>query len=489
MTDRFAAASPSERSPAPTAMAFVSDSETEELVRRALGDLNIDDAYVSKGGVETATAELGRRKSPRLLIVDISGVENPLVRINELAEKCEPEVNVVTIGDKNDILLYQDMKTAGVSEYFFKPLVRDSLKRVCNRLLNGVADERPATAATGKLVFVLGVRGGVGATTIAVNAAMRLAEKGQRWVMLVDLDLQGGDAALQLAATPTNALHEALERPERVDKLFLERGALHAGERFDLLASLEPLGRGVPLRDDTVMPLIDKLLQRYRFVFVDLPAAAAASLVQALHTPSACVLVSNASLASARDLVRWRDWIGPNTSGTAHPARPEHERRGRGPPGSRVRSRRRPCARRRHSVRPGHCGGCKPRRKGGAKKLRAQSRPGRVAARPGRRDNGKAAFDPPANLRLSHDFRTEAKPGCARGGDAARDAVRLDNRRRRGAVVCRRKARGGEGLHPRSSLHAGRTARRGPDQQTGIDGIRHQAGGEDRQRAKDPAQR
>lgn len=314
MTDRFAAASPSERSPAPTAMAFVSDSETEELVRRALGDLNIDDAYVSKGGVETATAELGRRKSPRLLIVDISGVENPLVRINELAEKCEPEVNVVTIGDKNDILLYQDMKTAGVSEYFFKPLVRDLLKRVCNRLLNGVADERPATAATGKLVFVLGVRGGVGATTIAVNAAVRLAEKGQRWVMLVDLDLQGGDAALQLAATPTSALHEALQRPERVDKLFLERGALHAGERLDLLDSLEPLGRGVPLRDDTVMPLIDKLLQRYRFVFVDLPAAAAASLVQALHTPSACVLVSNSSLASARDLVRWRDWIGPNTS-------------------------------------------------------------------------------------------------------------------------------------------------------------------------------
>ncbi len=313
MTDLFTAPAAVDRSPAPTAMAFVSDPDTEHLVRRALGDLSVDDAAVARGTVETAIVELGRRKSPRLLIVDVSGVENTLVRINELADKCEPEVNVVAIGDRNDILLYQELKTAGVSEYLLKPLVQDSLKRVCNRILNGVSDDRPANAAAGKLVFVLGVRGGVGATTIAVNAAMRLADKGQRWVMLVDLDLEGGDAALQLAASPTNALHEALERPERVDKLFLERAALHAGDRLDLLASLEPMGRLVPLNEDAVLALLDKLLLRYRFVFVDLPTAAAASLVRALHQPSACVLVSSASLASARDLARWREWIGPNT--------------------------------------------------------------------------------------------------------------------------------------------------------------------------------
>ena len=313
MTDLFGGAAPFDRSPAPTAMAFVSDPETEDLVRRALGDLGIDDADLARGTVETATVALARRRTPNLLIVDISGVENPLVRINELAERCEPEVNVVAIGDRNDILLYQEMKAVGVSEYFFKPLVRDSLKQVCNRLLKGEVDERPKNATAGKLIFVLGTRGGVGATTLAVNAALRLADKGQRWVMLVDLDLEHGDAALHLGASPANALNEALERPERVDKLFLERAALHVGARLDMLASLEPFGRSVPLKEDAVLALIDKLLQRYRFVFVDLPTVAAANLARALHTPSACILVSSASLASARDLVRWRDWIGPNT--------------------------------------------------------------------------------------------------------------------------------------------------------------------------------
>ncbi|HUZ92049.1 MAG TPA: AAA family ATPase [Methylocella sp.] len=297
---------------APTAKVFVSDQETEEVIRRALSDLGVDDAEFTKGTVETATAALATQASPRLLLVDLSGVENPLARIDELAARCEPDINVVAIGNRNDIILYRQLKNAGVTEYIFKPLVRDMVKRICNSVLRG-AHDKSTNSRGGKLIFVLGVRGGAGATTIAVNAAWRLAEKGQRWVMLVDLDLQNGDAALQLDAAPSHALREALDKPERVDKLFLERGTLHASQRLDLLASLEPLGESITLREETVLSLLEKLLHRYRFVFVDLPGFAAVGLTEVLHQPSTCVLVSNASLASARDLARWREWIGPNT--------------------------------------------------------------------------------------------------------------------------------------------------------------------------------
>jgi pilus assembly protein CpaE len=297
---------------APTAKIFVSDQDTEGVIRRALSDLGVDDAEFTKGTVETATAALATQASPRLLIVDLSGVDNPLVRIDELAARCEPDVNVVAIGDRNDVILYRYLKSAGITEYFFKPIVRDMVTRTCNGVLSG-AHDKSTNPPGGKLIFVLGVRGGVGATTIAANAAWRLAEKGQRWVTLVDLDLQNGDAALQLDATPSHSLREAIDKPERVDKLFLERGTLHVNSRLDLLASLEPLGESITLREDNVLSLFEKLLHRYRFIFVDLPVSAAFGLMRVLHQPSTCVLVSNASLASARELVRWRDWIGPNS--------------------------------------------------------------------------------------------------------------------------------------------------------------------------------
>lgn len=132
--------------------------------------------------------------------------------------------------------------------------------------------------------------------------------------MLVDLDLQNGDAALQLDSAPGHTLREAFEKPERVDKLFLERGTIHVRERLDLLAALEPLSESTALVEDAVISLLEKLLHRYRFVFVDLPTSVAMGLPKALRLPSVCVLVSDASLASAREMARWREWIGPNSA-------------------------------------------------------------------------------------------------------------------------------------------------------------------------------
>lgn len=296
------------------AMIFVSDKDSESVIRQSMSDLGVEGAEFKSGTIETATAALALHPSPRLLFVDLSGVAEPFKRIEELAEKCEPDVSVVAIGDKNDIVLYRRLINEGIAEYFFKPLVPDQIKRTCNILLNGRMAETQASARAGKLVFIVGVRGGVGATTIAANAAWRLAEKGQRWVSVVDFNLQYGDAALQLDTAPSRALHEALEKPERIDKIFLERATIHAGERLDLLASLEPLSDPLIPSQHAITSLLAKLQQRYRFVFVDVPPFLALGPHPMLSLPSTCILVGNASLASARELARWRELIGHNTS-------------------------------------------------------------------------------------------------------------------------------------------------------------------------------
>jgi pilus assembly protein CpaE len=178
-------------------------------------------------------------------------------------------------------------------------------------VLKGSPDQR--SVRTGKLIFALSVRGGSGATTVAVRSAWHLAEARQRRVLLLDLDLYGGDAALQLDATPTHALREALEQPDRVDDLFLERGVIRVTPRFGLLASLEPFDENVVYQEDAVLSLLGNLLRRYRYVFVDLPGTIAPHLLRVLHLPSMCLMVSNASLVAARDVRRWRERIGPNS--------------------------------------------------------------------------------------------------------------------------------------------------------------------------------
>jgi pilus assembly protein CpaE len=107
---------------------------------------------------------------------------------------------------------------------------------------------------------------------------------------------------------------EALDHPERVDELFLERGMTRVGERLGVLAALEPLDDGAAVGEPAVLALLEQLLRRYRYVFVDVPSGAAPGLQHVLHLPATTLLVSTGTLVCARDVNRLREKIGPNSA-------------------------------------------------------------------------------------------------------------------------------------------------------------------------------
>ena len=265
----------------PTALAFARDRDSEGIIRQCFTDLGVPNGVIMSGDVQVAIEELSHRTSPRLLIVDVSEIHDPVEALKHLADVCDPNTGVLVIGDRNDISLYRQLKDAGIIEYFFKPLVAQLVMRACNGILTGNPESRGA--GTGRLTFMLGVRGGVGSTTIAVNAAWNLAEGRRRRTLLLDLDLLAGDAALQLDSAPSHALREALEHPERVDELYLERAVTRVSDRLTMLASLEPLNEPVAPDEAAVLSLMEKLQRRYRYVFVDLPGA---SVICARRKPS-----------------------------------------------------------------------------------------------------------------------------------------------------------------------------------------------------------
>lgn len=294
------------------ALAFVSDEHSLATMQRSFADLKIADGTVVRGTIDTAIAELKQRGSPRFLIVDMSGIDDPMKRIHDLADVCDPATEVLVIGDRNDIVLYRDLKAAGVAEYFFKPLASGVVSRLLGAVMMGTLGQH--SPRTGKLMVVIGVHGSVGATTIATQVGWHLAEKRDRSVMVVDLDLQGGDAALQFDMTPNHTLIEALDHPERVDDLFLDRGVIKVTPRLGLLAALEPLADATVPPEAPVTTVLGELMRRYRYVIVDMPVHIALRLPQVLQSATTILLVGDASLVSAREVARWRERIGPNTS-------------------------------------------------------------------------------------------------------------------------------------------------------------------------------
>ncbi len=300
------------RGAGPVAFVFVRDHASEAVIRQCLSDLAVSGAEFRVGGVGDAIAEVASRPPPRLLIVDVQGIKDPVPIVRDLASTCKGRTGLVVIGEHNDTSLYRNLKAVGVAEYYFKPLVPTLLKKTCNAIINGIV-EKPASA-TGKLVFVLGVCGGAGATTVAVATAWHVAETHKRRVALLDLDLQFGSAALQLGAGPGHALREALDHPEQVNTPFLDRGMARVGEWLEVMAALEALDETPPPDEAAIVSLLERLQHRSRYVFVDVPLTSAVRLMRVLRLPGTLLLVSTGTRACARDIARLREHIGPNNA-------------------------------------------------------------------------------------------------------------------------------------------------------------------------------
>jgi len=290
-------------------MSFVLDGRSEASLNSCFSHLSISNATIKRGGIVRAIEYLSAERSPETIIVDISGSEMPASQVHNLAELCEPGVTVIAIGDRNDVGLYRDLVQAGVSEYIVKPVTAQLLAKALSSTPS-VAEGSPISRKLGKMVAVVGARGGVGATTLAMNLAWYLANRQNRRVLLLDLDLQNGDCALALNLRPTPGLREALVNPMRIDSVFLERTVAILGDRLFVLSAEEPLRADAEFTAEAVETLVAVLRTQFHYIIADVPRTPAAPYRQALDIADVRVIVADQTLRSVRDTVRLRDVLG-----------------------------------------------------------------------------------------------------------------------------------------------------------------------------------
>jgi pilus assembly protein CpaE len=302
---------PTSRSPIgrPPLLAFVADADTEKVLRDCLTQLTSPRGEIMRGGIMKAIEYLGTQRSPNTLIADISGVDLPVSQVRALEEVCEPGVRVIAIGNRNEIGLYRDLLQAGVSEYIVKPLNAQLLSRALSAG-TGVGGVSPIQQKLGTMVAVIGARGGVGTTTLAVNLAWHLASRQSRRVALVDLDLQNGDCALALNIKPTSGLREALVNPARIDTTLLERVMMPVGSRLFVLSSEEPLRDNLRFTPEAVETLVTTLRDQFHYVILDVPRTPEPSYQRALDLADFRVIVCDQTLRAVRDTVRLRSALG-----------------------------------------------------------------------------------------------------------------------------------------------------------------------------------
>jgi pilus assembly protein CpaE len=255
----------------PPLIAFVTDAASERALNDGLADAMPAGMDIRRGGIRAAIAAMQTAITPRVLVVDISGDQQPLTSLVHLANVVEPDVHVLVVGETDSIDFYREItKNLGAHDYLRKPLTNDKVVHVVGPLVAGHSRTTEEIQG-GSLVVVTGVRGGVGATTLAVNLAGHLGVSMHRHTVLLDPDLHLGDAAFQLNVKPGPGLRMALEAPERIDALLAERAAQPAADRLHVLSGEDLLANKLNYAPGGVVSLLTALRWRYNFIVADLP--------------------------------------------------------------------------------------------------------------------------------------------------------------------------------------------------------------------------
>jgi pilus assembly protein CpaE len=295
--------------------AFLCDEGSLDILRPVVIEMGWQPEKCNKGGLRNAVQALSISASPNILLVDLSESGDPLNDINALAEVCEPGTVVIAIGQVNDVRLYRDLLASGIHDYLLKPLQPAALR---DALVNAQAvfsspKFTDASAAKQHIsTAVIGTRGGVGASTIATSLAWLFSADNKLPTALLDLDIHFGTGALSLDLEPGRGLTDAIENPSRIDGLFIERAMIRANDNLAILSAEAPINTPLMTDGAAFLQLEEEFRHAFEMTILDLPRNMLINFPQLLNDVNVLMLVTELTLASARDTIRLMSWLKTN---------------------------------------------------------------------------------------------------------------------------------------------------------------------------------
>jgi pilus assembly protein CpaE len=182
-------------SPAPrvSVQAFCVTAETTTAVEAAAVDRRLGKAHltIKKGGMAGAIETYHTVPTPNVIIIETESSTDILAGLDQLATVCDPGTRVVVIGTETDDAPYRELVRRGVSDYVVGPVdTLDVVRSICG--LFSVTEAAPV----GRVIAIVGAKGGVGASTVAHNVAWAISRDLALDSIVIDLDLAFGTASL-----------------------------------------------------------------------------------------------------------------------------------------------------------------------------------------------------------------------------------------------------------------------------------------------------
>jgi pilus assembly protein CpaE len=201
------------------------------------------------------------------------GDDKSVARFKQLAEGPVP---LVAAAYEPSMSFVRSLVRAGAHDVVPLPLDPAELETALDPIRRMVASQGPR-ARTGhqKMVAMIKSEGGVGATSLLGQLAVRFAEsetKAGRETCLIDLDVQFGDAAIQLGLQPALTFADLIEAGKRLDGEMLRSVAAQHVSGLRVISAPREIMPLESLTSDQLLSIVDLATAEFGTVFVDLPS-------------------------------------------------------------------------------------------------------------------------------------------------------------------------------------------------------------------------
>jgi pilus assembly protein CpaE len=263
---------------------------------------------IEDGGIEAATRYLAEQRTPPLLIVETNAQKDGMFQqLEALANVCDPDVKLILIGVQNDIELFRTLIDEGVSDYLIGPVTSDLIKASVTKIFSGGMGNK-----IGRVIAFAGMTGGVGSSVIAHNVAHEMCLNYDEQVIVVDLDIAFGTAALDYNMQPRQTVVDALSQTSRLDPGLLGQYLMEFGEtKLSVLASPASLSTGMQVAPETLDQLLNVVKQMAEFIVLDVPHMWDPWINDVLAAADDLVLISRPDLTNLRNAKNMLEFLGP----------------------------------------------------------------------------------------------------------------------------------------------------------------------------------
>jgi pilus assembly protein CpaE len=287
--------------PAPrvSVQAFCETVETAAAVQAAGEDRRLAKAHVKiqMGGIGAATEVYRTSPTPNVILIETETRTDEILRgLDQLAEVCDEGTRVIVVGKVNDVLLYRGLTRRGVSEYLIGPINPIDVVRAISGLFSA-----PDAKPVGRIIAIVGAKGGGGASTIAHNIAWSIGRDLLLDTVIADLDLAFGTGGLDYNQDPPQGIADAVFSPDRVDTAFIDRLLSKCADHLNLLAAPAALDRVYDFGAEAFDSTLDSLRASVPCVVLDIPHQWVSWTKRILSGADEILVVAGPDLANLRN--------------------------------------------------------------------------------------------------------------------------------------------------------------------------------------------